>query len=140
MSNITRLDNLCLAGDPGAGTNLNDPNLVQVEAPVTIVASTSEQDTGVALPANGIVVSALIRVNTAEVTGGTPTVDVGIVGDPDAMIDAGSVSAAGAVGQTGGAGETASVSTAGANIAYALGSADFAELDATIIVLVQTYS
>ena len=136
MANPSRFRKIGLTGRSSASTNTLDSSLQTFEAPVTIVASTAEQDTGITLPAQGIVIGASVRVETAEATGLTKTIDVGITSNADAIIDGASVSAVGTVGKTAGAGELASVSCAGSNITYALGSADFAELDATILVTV----
>lgn len=105
--------------------------------PVTIVASTAEQDSGFTMPANAQEFATSVRVITAEVTGTTKTLDVGVTTNPDALIDDADVSATGMLGRTGGAGELSyPQQLSGINITYAFGSADFAELDAEIIVYV----
>jgi len=68
--------------------------------PIPIVASTAVQDTGINLPAKALVREVLLDVRTAEATGGTKTVDVGLLasesgGDEDGFIDGISVSATG---------------------------------------------
>jgi hypothetical protein len=62
----------------------------------------AEQDTGWDLPAESIVLGVVIDVDTAEATGGTPTLDVGLLssesgGDADGFIDGASVTATGKV-------------------------------------------
>lgn len=136
MTAKSRVNALGTAGRKDATDNSQDSFIKTFEAPITIVAATSEQDTGITLPAQGIVLSAYVRVETAEATGLTKTVDLGITSNPDAIIDGASVAATGSVGQTAGAGELSSVPCAGSNITYALGSADFAELVATAVVVV----
>lgn len=62
----------------------------------------SEQDTGWDLPANALVTDVFVRVITPEATGGTKTLDVGLLssesgGDADGFIDGVSVATAGLV-------------------------------------------
>lgn len=125
--------------------------------PVTRVALATEQDTGIDLPAKAIVRGVYLDVITKEDTGGTKTIDIGTDGtgsnDPDGFIAAASVAAAGivtgiftAAGQTvgallsedeGGTGELVPVpdcSSGGESITYTLGSNDFAELVANIVI------
>jgi len=126
----TRYDAIGTAGRKGgeSNTGYSDPAIKTVVEPITIVASTAEQDTGFTFPSRAAVISAKINVRTEETTGTTKTVDVGITGDPDAILDGADVSAATLVGSPLDAG------LSGTNLTYALGSADFAELDAEIIV------
>ena len=79
------------------------------------ILSTSVQDTGFNLPIKGIVTDVLMDVRTAEATGATKTIEVGLLasetgGDEDGFLDALDVSATGvfqgvllAAGQTRGA-------------------------------------
>lgn len=131
-----RYNGVGLAGVRGGtnNTGTSDPAITQVVIPITIVASTAEQDTGYTMPDAAIALNAVVNVMTLEATGTTKTIDVGITSNADALIDAGSVAAVGMIGQTGGAGELASVDLSGTNITYALGATDFAELDAEIII------
>ena len=74
-------------------------------------------------------ISAYLDVETEETTGTTKTVSVGLVGGTGAEFLSGeSVAAAGPVGTPIG------VAYSAANISYTLGSADFAELDATLVI------
>lgn len=125
--------------------------------PVTVVAAATEQDTGYNLPAKSIVKGVYLDVQTAEATGGTKTVDVGTDGsgsnDPDGWLDGASVAATGIVAgsltsgaQTlgallhedeDGAGALVpmpDVASSGESITYTLGSNDFAELVANIVI------
>ena len=140
--------------------------------PVTIVASTDEQDTGWDLPAKCAVLDCWVDVTTLEATGATKTIDVGTLstdsGDADGFLDAVSMAAAvvvkGEGTTTGGAGSQYwSGCTRGAllalydvgtsdtdeghyvpipctvpgsvSVTYTLGSNDFAELVANIVVM-----
>lgn len=67
---------------------------------ITATPTGSEQDTGWDLPSNGIVRAVYIYVATAEATGGTKTLDVGLLssesgGDADGFLDGVSVSSTG---------------------------------------------
>lgn len=124
---------------------------------ITAPADGSETGTGFTLPANAVVKNVFLRVNTAEATGTTKTLTVGTdstaSGDADGYLVAVDVSATGLVkgtlsstGQTLGALLTADEDGAGAlvpeidavsggkEITVTAGSADFAELDATLFV------
>lgn len=136
------------------------PALQVVKVPLPIVASTDEQDTGENLQTGDVILDAFVRVETAESTGGAPTMDVGLLssesgGDADGLLDGVSVGTAGTVrgslasgGQTLGALLREDEDGAGAlvpakhvvgdavSISYSLGSDDFAELDASLYLLV----
>lgn len=137
MATPTRFKKLGSAGVFGNTNNAgkSDPAIQTFVIPVTIVASTAEQDTGFAMPAKSALLAAEVNVLTEETTGTTKTIDIGVTGNADAIIDGASVAATGMFGKTGGAGESASVNLSGTNITYALGAADFAELEAEIIIL-----
>ena len=95
-------------------------------------ASGAEQDTGVSAPAGIIqVISAYIVVDTAEVTGTTKTVDVGIVGQPAVFLNDEFVSATGPVGAP-----ITTVISGGANFSFTLASANFAELVSRCVITV----
>jgi len=133
--------------------------------PITVVASTAEQDTGVDLPATAVVLDAYVQVLTAEATGTTKTVDVGTLstesgGDADGFLDGISVATptgvkvpslvAGAVTRGVLLKETVTDSAAATHssplpyttaahpsarsISYTLGSNDFVELVAKIVI------
>lgn len=119
-----------------------------------IVAAATAQDTGIVIPAGSIIKNVWIDVATKEDTGATQTVDIGVSGgDEDGFLKGVSVAAAGTVkgtllssGQTlgelmsvdeGGTGELVPepyVCAAETTLCYTLGSADFAELVANVIV------
>lgn len=73
--------------------------------PITSTPTGSEQDTGFDLPAKGIVTNVWIDVTTAEATGGTKTMSVGLLasetgGDTNGFIASASVAATGIVQPT----------------------------------------
>lgn len=123
-------------------------------APLTIVAAATAQDTAIVLPAKCVITNVFVDVTTQEATGATKTVDIGISGgDENGLLDGVSVASAGIIkgtlastGQTLGAllrtdedGSGAlvpepDVSSGGETICYTLGSDDFAELVANVIV------
>ena len=136
--------------------NAGGVNKIMV-VPVTIVAAATEQDTGYDLPAKAIVREVHLDVTTAEATGATKTIDVGTDGsgsnDPDGWLDAASVAAIAVVGPSlangamtrgallredeDGAGAYVPMSdsaSGGESITYTLGSNDFAELVANIVI------
>lgn len=136
MATPSRFTKIGLA-DRKSATTQTDPFIQQFVAKLPIVASTAEQNTTITLPSKAQELSVSVNIITAEVTGTTKTVDIGIVGNPDILIDDADVSNAGFVGKTGGAGESATpVDLSGATITYALGSNDFAELEAEVVVTV----
>jgi len=68
--------------------------------PIVRAAATTSQDTGFDLPLKGIVLGVYVDVKTAEVTGGTKTLDVGLLatesgGDLDGFLNDVSVAATG---------------------------------------------
>ncbi len=79
---------------------LDDGVIGIVKIPITVVAATTEQDTNYDLPANSVIVDCVVKCRTAEVTGTTKTIDVGILstesgGDADGLLDGVDVSATG---------------------------------------------
>ena len=128
-----------------------------LKVPIVRAAATTEQKSGVELPAKAVVLNVYVDVITAESTGATKTIDVGTDGsgsnDPDGWLNGVSVAATGIVkgtlvntGQTLGAllsvdedGSGAlvpevDVTSGGEEITYTFGSNDFAELVANIII------
>lgn len=119
-----------------------------------IVATTAARVTELIIPAGAIIVpGSFIKVLTAEATGATKTVDIGISGgDADGFIDGLSVAAAGTilptladgaatVGVLNSVDESGGdlvpegyVCTAATTITYKLGSDDFAEMDAWVYI------
>jgi len=127
------------------------PVYKSVRAP--IVAAATSNDTTLIIPAGSIIIGAFVKVNTAEATGGTKTIDVGVSGgDEDGFIDGLSVAATGTILPTLADGSATvgallkvdesggdyvpegHVCAAATTIAYTLGSDDFAELDAEIFI------
>jgi|GEM_PF-4637020 len=124
------------------------------EANLTIVAAATANDTAIVLPKGAIINAAYVVVATAEATGTTKTVDIGISGgDEDGILNGVSVAAIATVkgtllstGQTLGALMSVDEDGAGAlvpepyvctaetTICYTLGSDDFAELGARVVI------
>lgn len=105
---LTQVDETALTGTTATATELNasadlSVNGAVIKTKVIAITSTptgSEQDTGWDLPAKGVLLDVFIDVTTAEATGGTKTIDVGLLssesgGDADGFIAALSVSATG---------------------------------------------
>lgn len=124
------------------------------KAPLTIVAATTAQDTTIVIPAGSIIKNVWVVVDTKEATGATKTVDIGVKsGDEDGFLDGVSVAATGTIkgtllntGQTLGAhlrvdesgtGDLVPepyVCAAATTVVYTLGSNDFVELVANVVV------
>lgn len=129
MANPTRFTKVGYTKGGKFGENVGDYYTRTYTAPVTLVASAAEQDTGIQLPP-GVVLGTSIKVNTAEVTGLTKEVDVGVSGVSSTYLATNlNVSATGFKPAIPGQ----AIDTA-ANLTYTLGSADFAELEAEIVV------
>jgi CRISPR/Cas system type I-B associated protein Csh2 (Cas7 group RAMP superfamily) len=137
--NISRLRNLGLQGAFGRtdyasnSTNTADTWIQTFEIPLTVVASTATQATTVTAGDKWIqILSAVIVIDAAEVTGTTKTISVGIGGSATNVLAATSVAAIGAAGTP----VTAAIAvTSGTNkFSYALGSANFVEFRGRAIV------
>ena len=132
MTARTRYLALGLTGKQSSTDNEQDSFIKTFEFNINAIASGAEQDTGIAAPSGIIqVISAYIDVGTAEVTGTTKTVDVGIVGQPAVFLNDADVSATGPSGTP----VTAAIS-GGANFSFTLASANFAELVSRCVVTV----
>lgn len=122
----TRLNSLGLSGGIARNPDnkLSDPIIrtLVVKAPYTGVAT--EVVTTSTLTANASIIDIVANVTTASTGGTTQTIDVGVSGNPDQLIDGGATTATGYVGPTGGVGEGATVFTSAQTISYAYGSAD----------------
>lgn len=93
-----------------------------------VVASGAAQDTGIIVP-KGAAVSVLLNITTAEATGVTKTIDVGLSGGTGAEFGNDlSVAATGVV-----LGLSAPL-VSGNTVTYTLGSADYVELDAELVI------
>lgn len=133
MANPTRFTKLGTSGRTGTVNNTQDSYLKTYEFPILAVASSAEQDTGIAAPTKTVqVVSAYLYVNTAETTGTTKTLTVGTTsgGGADAL-GASSVASTGVVGTP-----VTAAFIGGGNWSFTLASANFAELDAVCVVTV----
>lgn len=146
-----------ILADAGAGKG----KLRTIIAEITATPTGAEQDTGVDLPNRGLVLAAFIETDTAEATGATKTLDVGLLssesgGDADGFLDGVSVAATGAQKGTldsavqtlgtllhvdeSGAGvlvpEAHVLNGTAKSLTYTAGSADWAEFRGRIVVLV----
>lgn len=84
------------------GVNMDGASLKIKRLSITSTPTGSEQDTGWDLPANSIVLDVFVNVTTAEATGTTKTLDVGLLssesgGDADGFLDGVSVASTGIV-------------------------------------------
>ena len=120
----TRFNGIGLAGRKNDNARTSDPEIktLIIEAPYTGVAT--EIDTGTFLPANASIIDIVVNITTASTGGTTQTIDVGIDGNQDQLIDGAVTSSTGYAGPTGGVGEGATVFNSAVEIAYAYGSND----------------
>lgn len=135
----SRLNSLGLQGSKrqkdskSNSVNASDTYIKTFEFPILAVASGAAQDTNIFAGSKVVqVLSAYIEVDTAEVTGTTKTVSVGVGGVANNVLNGASVAAVGVVGTP----VTAAIPTTTANneFTFTLGSADFAELVARAVV------
>ena len=114
-------------------TNTADTFIKTFEIPLTVVASAAAQTTAIEAGTKWLqVLSAVIVVDVAEVTGTTKTISVGIGGSATNVLAATSVSSIGVAGTPVAA---AIAVTSGTNkFSYALGSANFVEFRGRAIV------
>lgn len=133
MAAPTRFKRVGFSGSKDTTSNQKDTFAQTFEFDLAVVASTTAQNSGVKVPA-GIVqaVSAYIDVETAEATGTTKTVSVGVGGAGNNILNGASVAATGGVGTP----VAAAINTTSANneLTFSLGSADFAELAGRVVV------
>ena len=135
----SRLTSLGLEGSKGHkdsksnSVNRKDTYIKTFEIPLTVVAANTAQNTGIFAGSRVVqVISAYIDVKTAEATGTTKTVSIGIGGTANNVLNAASVAATGAVGTP--LLPAITTTTANNQFTYTLGSANFAELDAVAVV------
>lgn len=139
--NITRLRNLGLQGPfnrkdySTESRNLADSYIVTVEFPITRVASTSAQNTGVfPSPKSKFVqvLSAFVVTTTAEVTGTTKTVSIGIGASGTNVVSAAPVDQVRATGSP----LTSVINVNNTNnfFTYTLGANNFAEFTGYAVV------
>ncbi len=147
-----RFNDLGLAGrKPGNGVQggtlqrealtVSDPFLQQFVMAIPIVASVAEQVSDIDLPDNAVMIAAFLRVITAEVTGGTATIDIGIDGVGAAVLGAGVLTdAVGAIPVTVAASlpipVTPTVDVSGGTLTYTLGSDDWVEFEGELVLMV----
>lgn len=133
MSTPSRRIKIGLQGRTGTDQNSQDSYIRTYEFPVVAVASSAEQDSGVAAPTKSVqVMSAYLYVNTAETTAAVKTLTVGTTsgGGADALSTT-SVAATGPIGDP-----VTSAFVGGGNWSYTLVDTDFIELDAVCVVTV----
>ncbi len=125
----SRFNSIGLSGRKDVASNRSDAFKQIIEIPITLVASATEQSTGVILPTRCVVTSTIVNVFTAEATGTTKTIDVGLLagGGADLANDVSVASTGFVVGESG-------VVGSGDEVTYTLGSADYAELEAVILL------
>ena len=125
----SRFTSIGFSGRKDQVSNRSDAFKQIIEIPITLVASGAEQSTGVTLPTRCVVTSTIVNVFTAEATGTTTTIDVGLLAGGGAdLADDVSVAATGFVAGI------SDVVGSGDEVTYTLGSADYAELDAVILL------
>ena len=143
----TRFTELGLAGKPPGSTDsdqrsalsTSDPFLKQYVINLPVVASAAEQtiSSGAGatadLPAHAVVLSGYLRVITAEVTGGTPTLNIGTLAG--AGTELGSALAAGSIADVPFE-NTVPIAISGDSLTYTLGSADWVEFVGELVLLV----
>jgi len=129
------------AGRPGSkpgDTNRSDWGIQTFTFTPSLVASVSPQSTPITLPANSVVQRCFIRVFTPESTGGTKTVTVSRGGNAlAASVDVSASGVSGPVTIPGLPDPSGIYPTSGGAsdaVTYALGSADFAELDCEVMI------
>lgn len=135
----SRLNSLGLQGGKGNkdsksnSSNGKDTYLKTFEFPITRVAATTAQNTGIYAGSRAVqVISAYLDITTAEATGTTKTISVGIGGVGNNVLNGTSVAATGTVGTPVAAAIT--TTTSNNQFTYTLASNNFAELVATCVV------
>ena len=112
--------------DPEASS---DPYVRQYVVELPRVASAAEQALAFVMPDNAVAMRGFLRVRTAEVTGTTPTINIGFTGTPAGIASA---LAAGAVALV--PLDAVPVDVSGETLAYQLGSADWAEFEGEMVL------
>lgn len=112
--------------DPEASS---DPYIRQYVIELPRVASAAEQALAFEMPANAMAMRGFLRVRTAEATGTTPTLSVGVVGTPNNIASAISAAATGLVAL-----DDVPTDVSGLTLAYQLGSADWAEFEGEVVL------
>lgn len=122
-----------LAKQPSTSKNRSDWFHQDFTVQCPAVTSASAQSTDLTLPAGAVIKSAVVNVITAEATGLTKTLTVSR--DSNAILSAVDVSAVAVTGENNALPDTASVySNTADSITYTMGSGDFAELDAEVVI------
>jgi len=128
----TRSNGQGFSGRTAGQFNKTDTRIITREFTVSASATASQIDTGIKLSNTVQVISAFVKVGTAEATGTTKTLSVGLFGGTAAeFLSASVVSAVGVVGTPL---LVAKDSSTFNTIGYKFGSADFAELECTVVL------
>lgn len=128
----TRSNGQGFAGRTAGQFNKTDTRIITREFTVSASATASQIDTGIKLSNTVQVISAFVKVGTAEATGTTKTLSVGLFGGTAAeFLSATAVSAVGVVGTPI---LPAKDSSTNNTIGYKFGSANFAELECTVVL------
>lgn len=126
----TRSNGQGFAGGKSRQFNKLDTRIITREFTVSASANASQIDTGITLPATTQAISAFIKTTTAEATGTTKTIDVGVFGGTgNEFITGASVAS---VGVSGLPVTTVQDTSTNDTIGYTFGSGDFAELECVV--------
>ena len=127
----TRYTAIGLFGRKGEDQNEFDAFEAGATYQIPLVASAAAQNTGIFL-SPGQILNAFVYVKTPEVTGAVKTISLGIAGGTGTeLLSAGDVSSVQVVG-----GDVPLDVQLSDEITYTLGSADFAELEASLVLKV----
>ena len=126
----SRFNSIGLSGRKAGTYNVTDSRIKTIEIPVVASATASQIDTGVKINNKVQCISAFVVIDTAEATGTTKTLNVGVFGGTAAgFLSAVSCAATGVAGTPVSAAYDTSTND---TIGYTFGSADWAEFAGTI--------
>ncbi len=140
---FTRQNAIGLAGKPVSGAavqpgendqrspeGVSDPFLKQYVVEIPLVASAAEQALPFTMPAAAVSMAGFLRVKRASTAGTTPSVNVGIVGDPDALLALGATNAIATLPIS------SEVDLSGRTLAYSFASADIVGFEGELVLTV----
>ncbi len=132
----TRGSGLGLSGGKGRKFNKLDSKIITYEFNITATANGSQIDTGIRIDSIAQVVSAFVKTDTAEATGTTKTLDVGVFGgDGAAFLNNADCSSIGVEGTPVLAVQDTSINN---TIGYTFASSNWAEFVGTVhITMIQ---
>ncbi len=117
----------------------SDESIQTLVAKLPVVPSFAEQPIALTIPDKAIEVNVCINIITPEVTGTVKTINIGIATNPDTLIDGADASVVGLFGRTGDVGELPYPQPLnGASLVYQLGSLDWVEFEAEIVITYKT--